>query len=83
VIIGKLIKKFQAILDVDRKKQKDKRDKIRGLLKRLKKKERTLEAKLQRESDSTARKRLKRDLKVLYAQRKKGVKLCRELGCKK
>ena len=83
MIISKLIKKFQALLDLDRKKQKDKRDNIRGHLKRLKKKERTLEAKLQRESDSTARKHLKRDLKVLYAQRKKGVKLCREIGCKK
>ena len=83
MIISKLIKKFQALLDLDRKKQKDKRDNIRGLLKRLKKKERTLEAKLQRESDSTARKHLKRDLKVLYAQRKKGIKLCREIGCKK
>jgi len=79
----KLIKKIHALLNLDRKKQKDKRDKIRGLLKRLKKQERTLEARLQRESDSTARKRLKRDLNVLYAQRKKGVKLCREIGCKK
>ena len=79
----KLIKKIHALLDLDRQKQKEKRDKIRGLLKQLKKKERTLEAKLQRESDSTARKHLQRDLKVLYAQRKKGVKLCREIGCKK
>ena len=60
-----------------------KRAKIRGLLKKLKKQQRTLEDKLEKTSDTGKRKRIKRDLKVLHAQRKKGVKLCREIKCKK
>ena len=80
---NKLIEKLRDYMDLDRQKQKKKRDKIRSLLKKLKKKQRVLEEKLKQESGAEAQKRIKRDLKVLRAQRKKGVKLCRAIDCKK
>ena len=79
----KLVDKLSRFLDLDRQQQKEKRAKIRVLLKKLKKQQRTLEDKLEKTSDAGKRKRIKRDLKVLHAQRKKGVKLCREIKCKK
>lgn len=80
---NKLIDKLRDYLDLDRQKQKKKRDKLRELLKKLKKRQRLLEGKLEKSSGAKTRKRLRNDLKVLHAQRKKGVKLCRSIGCKK
>jgi len=80
---GKLIDRLRDYMDLDRHKQKDKRDKISVLLKKLNKKQRELEQMLDKEPGPGTRKRLKRDLKVLRAQRKKGIKLCRGIGCKK
>ena len=79
----KLIDKLSRFLDLDRQKQKEKRAKIRMLLKKMKKQQRVLEDKLQNTPDAGKRKRIKRDLKVLHAQRRKGVKLCRAIKCKK
>lgn len=78
-----LLSKLSDYLDLDRKKQESKREKIHALLKKLKKKQRDLEEKLEKTSDGKKRKQIKRDLKVLYVQRKKGVKLCRAISCKR
>lgn len=77
-----LLAKLSEYLDLDRRKQKKKRDEIKALLKKLKKKQRALEEKLEKASSGAKRKQIKRDLKVLYVQRKKGVKLCRSISCK-
>ena len=77
-----LIDKLRGYLDLDRRDQKNKRDKIHALLKKLKKKQRALEEKLENTSDGKKRRQIKQDLKVLYVQRKKGVKLCRSIYCK-
>jgi hypothetical protein len=79
----KLVDKLSRFLNLDRQKQKEKRAKIRLLLKKMKKQQRALEEKLENTADADKRKRIKRDLKVLHAQRKKGIKLCREIKCKK
>jgi len=78
----KLIDKLRDYMDLDRKKQKDKRDKIRSLLKKLKKRQRALEEKLENADDRKTQERIQRDLKVLHSQRKKGVKLCKDIGAK-
>jgi hypothetical protein len=78
----KLIDKFHTVLNMERRKQIKKRDKIRILLKRLKKQQMVLKAKLENEQSSDDRKRMKRNLKVIQAQRKKGIKLCKSLKCK-
>lgn len=80
---SELLDKLRAYLDLDRRDQKNKRDKIHALLKKLKKKQRALEEKLEKTSDGKKRKQIKRDLKVLYVQRKKGVQLCRSINCKR
>lgn len=78
----KLIEKFSVLLNMERRQQKEKRDKIRALLKKLKKQQVNLQTKLEKEQDSGDRKRLKRNLKVIQAQRKKGIKLCKSIKCK-
>ena len=78
---NKLIEKLREYLDLEKRKQKQKRDKIRALLKKLKKRQRTLEVKLEETPDNKKRKRIQRELDVLHVQRRKGVKLCRKIGC--
>ncbi|MES9833364.1 MAG: hypothetical protein ABW139_14115 [Candidatus Thiodiazotropha sp. DIVDIV] len=78
----KLIDKFHTLLNMEQRKQKDKRDKIRDLLKKLKKQQVALKTKLDKDLSSDDRKRTKRNLKVIQAQRKKGIKLCKSIQCK-
>lgn len=78
----KLIDKFHTLLNMERRKQKEKRDKIRTLLKKLKKQQMVLKAKLEKGESSDNQKRMKRNLKVIQAQRKKGIKLCKSIKCK-
>ena len=75
----KLIDKMQGLLKLDREHQKKKRDKVHGLLKKLKKKQKDLEDKLKKEKDDAKKRRLQQNLNVIYAQRKKGIKLCKSL----
>ncbi|MCG7896158.1 MAG: hypothetical protein AB2747_16975 [Candidatus Thiodiazotropha taylori] len=78
----KLIEKFGLLLDMERKKQIAKRAKIRSLLKKLKQQKLTLKDRIDQEQNPQNRKRLKRNLKVIQAQRKKGIKLCKSIKCK-
>jgi hypothetical protein len=75
----KLIDKMHGLLKLDREQLKKKRDKVRSLLEKLKKKQKDLEEKLANEKDEEKKKRLEQNLKVIYAQRKKGIKLCKSL----
>ncbi len=77
----KLIEKFHRLLNMERRKQKEKRDKIRNLLKKLKQQQKTLQGKLEKEKSPEERKQIRRRLKVLQVQRKKGIKLCKNLNC--
>ncbi|MES9859262.1 MAG: hypothetical protein ABW157_19455 [Candidatus Thiodiazotropha sp. LLP2] len=78
----RLIDKFHTLLNMEPRKQKEKRDKIRDLLKKLKKQQVALKTKLDKDLSSDDRKRTKRNLKVIQAQRKKGIKLCKSIKCK-
>jgi hypothetical protein len=77
----KLIEKFHCLLNLEKHKQKEKRDKIRNLLKKLKQQQESLESKLDKEKSADERKQIKRRLKVLQVQRKKGIKLCKSIKC--
>jgi len=77
----KLVAKVQNFIDLKKRKQKEKREKMISLLKKLKKQQAMVEGQLEAAGDGDKAKRLRRDLKVIYERRKKGVKLCREIGC--
>lgn len=75
----KLLDKMRGLLKLDRQRLKKKRDKVHALLKKLKNQQRDLEDKLKKEKDADKKKRIRQNLKVIYAQRKKGVKLYKSL----
>ncbi len=79
----KLIEKFHKLLGLERKKQKAKRDKLHELLKKLKKQQAELKEQLEKEKNADDRKQIKRRLKVIQLQRKKGIKLCKSINCRK
>lgn len=75
----KLIERMRGYLGLDRQRQRKKIDKIKALLKKLRKRRKELEAALETEKDPDRRKRLERDLRVLREQRKKGLQLVKKL----
>ena len=70
--IDSLLSKLNSYLDKGERKKKAHCERIDYLLEKLKEKQKELEAKLATEKDSGKRKRLKTELKVVEAQRKKG-----------
>ena len=68
-----LIKKVQELLDADKKKQRDQIKCLKELLDKLKKKQRILKTKLEKEREDKTRKRLRKDLNIIVAQRRKGI----------
>lgn len=60
-------------------KQRKEAKYIKELLKKLKKKERGLKAKLEKEKDPKKRRQIRKSLNVICAQRKKGVALLKDL----
>ena len=75
----KLIRMAQELLDADKKKQREQIKCLKELLHKLKKKQRTLKAKLDIERDDTTRKRMRKDLDIILAQRKKGITTLKSL----
>ncbi|MES9900051.1 MAG: hypothetical protein ABW148_13665 [Sedimenticola sp.] len=71
----KLIELANEYLDADKQKQHKQRDSIKVILKKLKKKQDKLKAKLSNEKSGDNRKKIQKDLKVVFAQRKKGLKI--------
>ena len=70
--INKLIKNLQNQLSKGEKKGKVSMDRIDDLLGELKQKEKKLEHKLDKEKNSSERKHLKLELKIVRVQLKKG-----------
>ena len=77
--VTKLLEKLKAYLGAEQRAQLAKYDSIKRVLKKLKKKENALKDKLKKEHDEKAHKRLKKEMDVLSAQRKKGVRMLKEL----
>jgi hypothetical protein len=76
----KLLKKLQQIFDLKESRKKANKDELKSILKKLKVKEKKIELKLMKELDSETKIKLQKELDIIYAQRKKGVNLLRELG---
>jgi len=76
---NKLLEKLKDYLGAERRAQLAKYDSIKRVLKKLKKKENALKDKLKKEHDGKANNQLKKEMDVLSAQRKKGVKMLKEL----
>lgn len=79
---AKLIEKLGDLLSADRRRQRDKRDKLKELLKQMKKQQKELERELQRAGDPERRAGIDLKLQILIEQRKKGIRLRRELSGK-
>ncbi len=80
--LDKLLTKLNDYLDEGQRKKKAHCERIDDLLLKLKEKQKDLEARLAKETDSAKKKRLKAEIKVVEAQRKKGQKQRVELEVK-
>ncbi|MES9845972.1 MAG: hypothetical protein ABW162_13525 [Candidatus Sedimenticola sp. PURPLELP] len=75
----KLIKRVNEYLDADKKKQRDQMDSIKEVLKKLKKKQHNLKGKLDKEKNTKDKKKIQKDLDIIFVQRKKGLKALKKL----
>ncbi len=76
----KLLDKLKNLLDAKRHKQIKKHKDLKKLLKKLKKRQEQHKELLIAKIDPEGRKRIKRTLKVIYTQRKKGIKLYKKVS---
>ncbi|WP_290704745.1 hypothetical protein [Amphritea sp.] len=74
-----LLKTIKNFIDTDRREQVTKYESLKRLMKKLKTKQNILKEKVKSETDLNAKKNLEEKMKVLKAQRKKGLKLLKEL----
>ncbi len=80
--LDNLLSKLNNYLDEGKRKKKVHCERIDDLLEKLKEKQKELEDELEAEDDADKRKRIKAELKILAAQRKKGKKRREELEVK-
>lgn len=74
-----LIKQLKELTNDKDRKRKEHRKDLKHLLKRMKKKEKELRGQLEQESDEAKLKKLKTNIDVLHAQRKKGIGVLKAL----
>ncbi len=77
--LKKQIRKLQDLLNVEAREKLKHRDDLRALLKKMKKKEKSLTERAESEADQEKRDRLVKEIDMLHAQRKKGVMALKEL----
>ncbi len=75
----KLLNKLKAFFGSSERKRKKQKSDVKEILKKLKKRERRIKQKQSSEKKAAKRKQLQREIDVIYAQRKKGIKLIRKL----
>lgn len=75
----KLLDKLSNLLNAERHKQEKKHEDLKKLLKKLKKRQEKHKKILEAKEDPEGRKRIERTLKVIYTQRKKGIKLYKDI----
>ena len=78
-----LLRKLADLLGAKKSKQKKKYENIKKLLKELKQRQLFYKEQLKNEMDPDERDRIARTLEVIKVQRKKGIRLCRELKNRK
>ncbi len=75
----KLLKRLQAFFDLDERSKRAKKKELLMILKKLKQKQHKMAAKLEAASGEQERQELVKELEIIYAQRKKGINLVKEL----
>ncbi len=75
----KLLKRLQAFFDLDERSKRAKKKELLMILKKLKQKQHKMAAKLETASGEQERQELVKELEIIYAQRKKGINLVKEL----
>jgi hypothetical protein len=75
----KLLDKLTNVLNAKRRKQKKQHNSLKKLLKKLKKRQEKQLKLLAAKKDPEGRKHIERTLKVIYTQRKKGIKLYKDI----
>jgi uncharacterized coiled-coil protein SlyX len=76
----KLLDKLTNLLNAKRRKQVKQHHRLKKLLKKLKKRQEKHQKLLAAKNDPEGRKRIERTLKVIYTQRKKGIKLYKDIS---
>ncbi len=76
---NKLLKTVSRFLSANKKKQNEHTKCFKEVLHKLKKKERQLKNELEHEKNEKTRKRIKKDLEVVYVQRRKGIQALKKL----
>ncbi len=71
----KLLDKLMSYLDGDARKRKQEREEIKAVLKKLKRREKKLKNQLDDLKDEEKRAALQKEIDIVHAQRKKGVRL--------
>ena len=77
--IRKLLKKAKNFLNADERKRSEKRKYLGTVIKKLKKHENHLAKLLEKESDEKAQTKLKEEMALTHAQRKKGLKMLKNI----
>jgi hypothetical protein len=77
--VKKLLDKLKDILSEERKVQLKKYSSLKKVLKSLRAEKTLLEVELKQEKDEDARQEIESRLKIISAQRKKGIKVLKEL----
>ncbi len=77
---NKLLKKLSELLDMGKKERKKRVTELQELLKALKLKEKKLIAKCQNQLPDDKKKMLEREIAVIHAKRKKGLKAIKKLN---
>lgn len=75
----KMLKIVKRFLSANEKKQYEHTKCFRDVLKRLKKKEISLKKKLEDEKSDKERKQIKKELAIIYVQRRKGIEAMKKL----
>jgi hypothetical protein len=74
-----LLNKLKGLLGAKRRKQKKQLNILMKLLGKLKKRQKKYQELLAAKKDPEGRKRIERTLKFIYTQRKKGIKLYKDI----
>jgi len=77
--VKKLFTRAEAFLDSDKRKRKEKKKCLKHVLKKLRNYEEKLNAQLRDESNKKAVEKLNREIALVHAQRKKGLKVLKNI----
>ena len=77
--IRKLLKKAKSFLSSEERKRKEKKKVLECVIKKLKKHEKTLVEDLKSEHDKNTQAKIKEEIALTHAQRKKGLKMLKKI----